>query len=195
MVPDTLLSHISEEASSKDSTNNTFVENPTMVSTSTGASGGLPIGASGGLPSENFSATGSSINATGAKISDATGSAPVGRLAYLRQSYTSRRDSLQRSDLMLASWRDITNSNYGSSFSKWASWCQQRGRDPLSQPIEDVVNFLASLSTNQDLVFMIQIIFAHCAIAEGTNEEQHLQRNKTACSFYKHYAFLCKPVL
>ena len=37
------------------------------------------------------------------------------------------------------------NYNYGSSFSKWSSWCQQRGRDPLSGPIEDVVNFLADL--------------------------------------------------
>ena len=27
----------------------------------------------------------------------------------------------------------------------WSSWCQQRGRDPLSGPIEDVVNFLAGL--------------------------------------------------
>ena len=46
---------------------------------------------------------------------------------------------------MLASWRDKTNSNYGSSFSRWASWCHQRGRDPLAGPIEDVVNFLAGL--------------------------------------------------
>jgi len=83
MVPDTLLSHESEEASSKDSsTDNTPVENPTMVSTSTGTSGGLPL--------ENSLTTGSSINATGTRISNATGNAPVGRLAYLRQSYTSR---------------------------------------------------------------------------------------------------------
>lgn len=51
------------------------------------------------------------------------------------------------SDLMLALWRDKTNSNYmyGSSFSRWAGWCQQRGRDPTAGPIEDVVNFLAEL--------------------------------------------------
>ena len=46
---------------------------------------------------------------------------------------------------MLASWRDKTNSNYGSSFSKWASWYKQRDRDLLTGPIEDVVNFLAKL--------------------------------------------------
>ena len=45
--------------------------------------------------------------------------------------------------------RDKTNSNYGSSFAKWASWCQQRGTNPLSGPVADVVNFLAALfSTN-----------------------------------------------
>ena len=46
---------------------------------------------------------------------------------------------------MLRSWREKTNSNYASSFSRWASWCQQRGLDPLAGPIEDVVNFLAGL--------------------------------------------------
>ena len=108
-----------------------------MVSTSTGTPGGLP--------SENSSAIRPGINAIGTGVSDATGSASNGRLVYLRQSYTSRGISSQGADLMLASWRDKTNSNYGSSFSRWASWCQQRGRDPLRGPIEDVVNFIASL--------------------------------------------------
>ena len=137
VVPDTSLPHQSQERSSEDSVNNTFVENTTMVPTSAGTPGGLS--------SENSSTIRSDINATGARISDATGSAPVDRLACLRQSYTSRGISSQGSDLMLASWRDKTNSNYGSSFSKWAGWCQQRGRDPLTGPIEDVVNFLAKL--------------------------------------------------
>ena len=97
------------------------------------------VGTSGGLPSTDTSTSGPGINATGAGISDATGSTSVGRLAYLRQSYSSREISAQASDLMLRSWRDKTNSNYGSSFSRWASWCQQRGRDPLAGPIEDVL--------------------------------------------------------
>ena len=81
VVPDTLLPHQSQERSSEDSVNNTFVEYPTMVPTSTGTPGGLS--------SENSSTIRSDINATGARISDATRSAPVDRLAYLRQSYTS----------------------------------------------------------------------------------------------------------
>ena len=134
MVPDSSLPCQSEETNSKDSTNNTLVENP-IVS----------IRPSGGLSSKDTSATGPGINATGARISDATGNTPVDRLAYLRQSYSSRGISAQASDLMLRSWRDKTNSNYGSSFSRWASWCQQRNRDPLAGPIEGVVNFLATL--------------------------------------------------
>jgi len=47
---------------------------------------------------------------------------------------------------MLALWRDKTNSNYSSSFAKWASWCHKRGRNPLSGPKADVINFLADLS-------------------------------------------------
>ena len=91
------------------------------------------------------SATGPSINAAGAGFPDTTGSTSVGRLAYLRQSYSSRGISAEASDLILRSWREKTNSNYGSSFSRWASWCQQRGRNPLAGPIEDAVNFLAGL--------------------------------------------------
>ena len=89
-----------------DSSDNILVENPIMVSTSVGTSGGLPL--------TDSSTSGPGINAAGAGISDATGSTSVGHLAYLRQSYSSRGISAQALDLMLRSWRDKTNSNYGS---------------------------------------------------------------------------------
>ena len=44
----------------------------------------------------------------------------------------------------LTNWEVLT---HGSSFAKWASWCKKRGRNPLSGPIADVVNFLADLSS------------------------------------------------
>ena len=137
MVSDTPLPCQGEKTGSKDSTNNTLVENSIVVPSSAGTFGGLP--------SEDSSTTRPDINAIGAGFSDATRSAPTGHLAHLRQSYSSPGISPQASDLMLASWRDKTNSNYGASFSRWASWCQQRGRDPLAGPIEDIVNFLAKL--------------------------------------------------
>ena len=76
---------------------------------------------------------------------DATGSTSVGRLAHLRQSYSSQRTSAEASDLMLRSWREKTNSNYGSSFPRWARWFQQGGRDPLAGPIEDEISWLISI--------------------------------------------------
>ena len=66
-------------------------------------------------------------------------------MARLRDSFASRGVSTQASELLLSSWRTKTNSSYNSLFSKWASWCEQRNRDPTAGPVEDVVNFLAEL--------------------------------------------------
>lgn len=108
-----------------------------MVSTSFGTPGGLPL--------EDSSATRPGIIAIRAEISNTIRSPSVGCLACRRESYSSWGISPQASDRMLALWRDKTNSNYGSSFPRWASWCQQKDQDPLVGPIEDVVNFLANL--------------------------------------------------
>ena len=67
---------------------------------------------------------------------------------------------MQALDLMPASWRDKTNSNYGSLFYKWSSCCQQRGRDPLSGPIEDVVNFITGLFADG---YQYQSLNAYCS--------------------------------
>jgi len=105
-----------------------------------------PAGTPGGLSSDptDSARSGGDANTTG--VPDETGSTPTDHLTYLRQSYSSQGFSSQASSLMLASWRDKTSSNYGSSFAKWASWCHQRGRNPLWGPISDVINFLADLS-------------------------------------------------
>ena len=86
MVPDILLPHQSEERSSESSTNNTSVENPTMVPTSTGTPGGLSL--------EDFPTIRLDINDSGAAISDVTGSTPVDRLAYL--SYPTHHEEFLR---------------------------------------------------------------------------------------------------
>ena len=82
VVSNTSLSHQGEETSSEKCTNNTSLENPIVVPTSTGTPGGLP--------SEDSSPIRPSTDANGAGISDTTYSAPIDRLAYLRQSYASR---------------------------------------------------------------------------------------------------------
>ena len=129
----------SEKGISTGSVDHSLLEHSIVVSNSVGTAGELPSIST--IPAR----PGSDANRPG--VSNETGSAPADHLAYLRQSYTSQGFSSEASNLMLASWRDKTNSNYGSSFAKWASWCHQRGRNPLLGPIADVINFLADLSS------------------------------------------------
>ena len=67
------------------------------------------------------------------------------RLACLREKYRSDSLSTEASDLMLASWRTKSSQTYDSLFRRWASWCSERNRNPISGPIADVANFLAHL--------------------------------------------------
>lgn len=113
------------------------MEYKTLVSSS--------IGTVGGLPSPADQSTGFGSIASGSGVSYKTGSSSTDCLTYLRQSYSSQGLSSEASDLMFASWRDKTNSNYGSFFAKWVGWCQQWGRNPHSGPVADVVAFLAEL--------------------------------------------------
>ena len=67
------------------------------------------------------------------------------RLARLRERYQDDSLSTEASELMLASWRAKSSQTYDSLFRKWASWCSERSRNPVSGPIADVANFLAHL--------------------------------------------------
>ena len=67
------------------------------------------------------------------------------RMAYLRKRYRDQQLSEEATDLMLNSWRSKTNKSYDSLFSKWSSWCATRCSDPISGPINEVLNFLANL--------------------------------------------------
>ena len=104
-----------------------------------------PTGANGGLSSGTTTTTEPNNDTVRSEIPDASRNSTIDHLAYLRESYTSKGFSSEASDLMLSSWRPKTNSNYGSSFTRWASWCKQRDRDRLSGPVSDIVNFLAEL--------------------------------------------------
>ena len=67
-----------------------------------------------------------------------------GRVAYLRQHYASKKLSGEAADL-LSSWRQKSSQSYNSLCKKWIGWCIERQANPVSGPIEDVVNFLAHL--------------------------------------------------
>ena len=64
-------------------------------------------------------------------------------MAYLRQHYTSQRLSGEATALLLSSWRKKSSQSYDSLCKKWIGWCSERQADPVSGPIEEVVNFLA----------------------------------------------------
>jgi len=66
-------------------------------------------------------------------------------VGYIRQQCEGSHLSQTATDLVLSSWRDKSTKSYNSSFDKWARWCSERDRDPLSGPISDVANFLAEL--------------------------------------------------
>ena len=92
--------------------------------------------------SENRSSGGGNSANGGSK---SRGNSASSRVAYLRQHYTSQRLSGEATTLLLSSWRKKSSQSYDSLCKKWISWCSERQADPVSGPIEDVVNFLAFL--------------------------------------------------
>ena len=67
------------------------------------------------------------------------------RVAYLRKQYENKNLSKRASDLLLSSWRHKSAQSYDSLCKRWISWCSERNSDPVSGPVEEVVNFLAHL--------------------------------------------------
>ncbi len=67
------------------------------------------------------------------------------RVGYLRDRFRSQKFSEEASELLLASWRQKSAKTYDSLFKKWLGWCSERGVDPISGDIAEVVNFLAHL--------------------------------------------------
>ena len=71
------------------------------------------------------------------------GTPPVGHLDVIRRSYLARGISDRVIEIIQKSWRPSTQSSYGSAWRLWSRWCLQRGVDPLSAPLGDVLEFLA----------------------------------------------------
>ena len=69
----------------------------------------------------------------------------VSRVGYIRSMCASSNLSVSATDLVLSSWRDKSTKSYDSSFGKWARWCDERDKNPISGPISDIANFLAEL--------------------------------------------------
>ena len=75
-----------------------------------------------------------------------TSSGPsISCLEYLRHRFRDKSISEEGTELLLASWRQKSAQSYDSLFRKWVCWCVQRNSDPVSGPINEVINFLAYL--------------------------------------------------
>ena len=71
--------------------------------------------------------------------------APISHVSCIRDRCQNGKLSNAATDLVLSSWRDKSMRSYNSSFNKWACWCVEQERNPISGPISDVANFLANL--------------------------------------------------
>ena len=73
------------------------------------------------------------------------GNTSTSRVAYLKQSYAAQEVSESASRLLLSSWREKSSKSYDSLFRRWVSWCEERNTDPITSPVNELVNFLADL--------------------------------------------------
>ena len=64
-------------------------------------------------------------------------------MACLRRKFQSVSISQPAQGLLLAAWRSRTEKAYSSAWRKWTSWCSEQQINPLSAPLEAIVNFLA----------------------------------------------------
>ena len=69
----------------------------------------------------------------------------VSHVGCIRDRCQSSHLSELATDLILSSWRVKSSKSYNSSFNKWARWCEEWDRNPISGPISDIANFLAEL--------------------------------------------------
>ena len=70
------------------------------------------------------------------------GSPSASRLAHLRRSYNAEGFSDRVIEILRKSWRSSTEAAYSSAWKQWDCWCLERGSDPISAPINTILEFL-----------------------------------------------------
>ena len=134
LVPDRQSPEPSTSPASSASAGSTSVEGPDLVPS---APGNVV-----GLSQTNCPDPGPDSAAN--RLPDGDGPS-TSRMACLRERFSSSCLSEEATKLLLQSWRSKSAQSYDSHFRKWASWCAERGCDPVSGPASDVANFLAEL--------------------------------------------------
>ena len=67
---------------------------------------------------------------------------PISRLESVRHTLKSQGISGKATSIILSSWRKGTEASYTSAWHQWNCWCNQRNYDPVSAPVEAVLEFL-----------------------------------------------------
>jgi hypothetical protein len=68
------------------------------------------------------------------------------RVAALSTGGNTETISSEAKKFVEGALRPSTRSTYDTSYKRWVSWCDSRGVDPISAPVERVVDFLANMA-------------------------------------------------
>lgn len=74
--------------------------------------------------------------------SDTRGSPSYSRLACLRRCFSPKGISDRVIEVICKSWPSSTEAAYSSPWRMWGSLCFRRGTDPLSTPLNNILEFL-----------------------------------------------------
>lgn len=83
------------------------------------------------------------------------GSFNSNRLEVVRSDLSSRGFSPEVVHLLLAGVRPTTQTAYQSSWTSWSDWCVRRGVDPLSNAINNGLEFLSYMFNGKLIVLLI----------------------------------------
>ena len=109
------------------------------------------------------------------------GQASTSHMASIRNSLQVQGVSEQAIKIISASWRRGTEKSYSSAWRKWSSWCHERNCDPLSAPLNQVLDFLpAEFKNGKEYSTLISY---QSAISSAHNliDGQPVGRNAVVC--------------
>ena len=87
---------------------------------------------------------------------------------YIHQQCEGSYLSQTATDLVLSSWMDKSTKSYNSSLRKRASWCAEWNKNPISDPISDIADFLAKLYKKG---YQHRSLNAYCSAISSTHEK------------------------
>ena len=116
------------------STDNAQLAHSSVVAQSTSS-----VSVSSNPPTSNKNAAHTSTN----RSNSSNGRKTIpGRLGCLRRHYKAKGISKRSSEIMFASWRRGTATQYDAAWAKWSRWCDSRKSNPVSSPLKDILQFL-----------------------------------------------------